>query len=79
MKPQSTKTNPTQLFLAKVLINKHEEVGVFASSEEDAKGKIIALYEEKSIDVLHVSFVEKTEESCDKKDEVPTEGHSIPK
>jgi len=79
VKLEKTWTLPTKIFMARVLRSKEEDVGVFASSEEEARGKILALYEEKGIDVYHLAFVQKPEESCDKKIEVPTTEHSIPK
>lgn len=75
MKPETA----SKVFIATVLRYKEEDVGVFASSEEEAKQKIIALYEEKGVEVLTVRFMQKTEESCDKKIEVPTTEFSTPK
>jgi hypothetical protein len=79
VKSKRDDTKPVKIFLAQVLRSKHEDVGVFASSEAEAKKKIIALYEDKGIDVLHLKFMKKSEESCDKSVEVPTTENSTPK
>lgn len=71
--------NKKQFFHASVLRYYSEDVGVFANSEQEAKKKILAVYEENGMGVLAVRFLQKTEESWDKKIKIPTTEHSTPK